>query len=317
MILCAVGLGAILGAKVVRQRLYATAVSFVVGVGMLLPLVDQARLFPYNYTYYNEIAEAAGVDSQTDWWWTSGRELVEHVPRDSYVTCLRQLSSDDIAYPQWMDQGSDCLHNPIGTLAPYAELATTEAVEPPLSEVEFLAASTEMTEVADNCQVIHEVVRPRRRHDAVMGRAMRCTLVTPTYRGVANFPPTSALDASVLEGWVDAAPASGMRLVGDRGRLAVGIPEAWQEADLVVRLVGTNAGALAAIRVNGVEQQVAVRPADGPDGGEALDVRVPGDLARSLGEGRLVLVFEAVAATDEEEAFRLHSLELGRLPAAG
>ena len=316
-VLCAVGLRAILEAEVVRRRLYTTVVSVVVTVGMLLPLADQVRLFPYNYTYYNEIAETAGVDAQTDWWWTSGRKLVEHFPRGSYVTCLRQLSSDDIAYPQWMDQRSDCLRNPIGTLAPYAEGATAPAIKPPLSEVEFLAASTEVTGVADNCQVIHEVVLPRRWHDAVMGRALRCILVAPTYRGVVTFPPTSALDASVLEGWVDAAPMSGMVLVGQGGRLAVGIPAAWREHSLVVRLSVTNAGALAAIRVNGVGQRFDVRTADDPDGGEVIDIRVPGDLAGRRGEGRLILTLEPTGAAEQGNSFRLHSLELSQLPAAG
>lgn len=310
MVLCAIGLSAILGAEVVRRRLYTSIVSVIVAAGMLLPLADQVRLFPYSYTYYNEIAETAGVDTQTDWWWTSGRELVQHLPRGSYVTCIRQLSADGLAYPQWMDLQSDCSDNPVGTLAPYAASRAGKGLEPPLSEVEFLATSTEVSEVANNCSVLHEVVRQRRWHEAVMGYALRCTLVAPSYRGLVTFPPTSALDASVLDGWIAAPQASGMSLASSSARLAVGIPEDWRESSLTARLRTTNADELGSVRVNGIEQPFSVQQADDAAARQVIDIQVDPALAGRFGDGRLILTFEDLNRVPDQPSFQLHSLQL-------
>lgn len=310
MVLCVIGLSAVLGAEVARQRLYTTIVSMIVVAGMLLPVVDQVRLFPYNYTYYNEIAESAGVDTQTDWWWTSGRELAEHFPPGSYVSCVRQLTSEGIAYPQWLDLQSGCLDNPVGTLAPYVTHAADNGIEPPLSEVEFLATTWEVSGVADNCSVIHEVVRPRRWHDAVMGYALRCTLVAPTYRGPVAFPPSSALDASVLDGWRASPQATGMTLAASGGRIAVGIPDDLRGSTLAVRLLARNADVVAALRVNGIVQPFRVLTVAGSAASQAIEVRVDTQVAARLGEGRLILGFERSEEATDEQDFELRSLEL-------
>ena len=91
-VLCAVGLATVLA---LAQRLSRggvvtkTAIWVVVALGLALPMVDQARLFPYGYAYVNELSAREQIDGRlpTDYWRTSMRELIPLVPAEGATSC--------------------------------------------------------------------------------------------------------------------------------------------------------------------------------------------------------------------------------------
>lgn len=69
-----------------RRRQAATAVLV---AALLIPLAQQALLFPYNYTYVNPVAAIGGVDDrwETDYWFSSAPEAISHVPVGAELRC--------------------------------------------------------------------------------------------------------------------------------------------------------------------------------------------------------------------------------------
>jgi len=58
-------------------------------LALIVPLVEQARLFPYNYTYVNPVAGLGGVNDrwETDGYWVSAPEALSKVPRTVDLRC--------------------------------------------------------------------------------------------------------------------------------------------------------------------------------------------------------------------------------------
>ena len=73
------------------------AVAGVLSAALILPVVEQTLLFPYNYTYVNPIAGIGGVNGrwETDFWGASLREALSRLPADAAPLCSlgRQLGS--------------------------------------------------------------------------------------------------------------------------------------------------------------------------------------------------------------------------------
>lgn len=302
-VLTAIGVTALLSAEAKRPRVQTAVVSVVVVVGVLAPSVDQLRLFPYNYTYYNEAAALIGIQGQSDWWWTGARELTSGLPPDQYVACIRDLDANGVAHPQWFDTQTDCATSQAGTLAPYAsERAGT--LESPLSEIEFLAVRTEDVGEADNCHLLYDVTRPVRWSDVVMGRIDRCELRPPKYDAPIDLP-AEPNEVGLLDGWLlPTSGESGIVLESARGRVAITVSSAWHGKAVGVTLDATGAGALSELRVNGVEQAW-----DAADDGEGIAFEVSPEVAAEFGDGRLVFSF--FRSTGEgEDHLRLTSLQL-------
>ena len=92
-------------AAVGAQRLSARALSVgpagarrpivlaLLSVALVVPMVAQARLFPYNYAYLNPVAELGGVNGrwETDYWFASAPEALEHVPRGVKLRCSTEI----------------------------------------------------------------------------------------------------------------------------------------------------------------------------------------------------------------------------------
>lgn len=306
-VLAAVGVIALLSAEAKRPRVLSAVVTALVMLGVLAPTVDQVRLFPYNYTYFNEVADAAGIEGQTDWWWTSARQLAQVLPPTEYAACVRELDPEGVAHPQWIDLQTNCATSDAGTLAPYAS-ERAGLIDPPLSELEFLAVSTEVVDEPENCQVLHEVTRPVRFGEAVMGRVARCELRPPTYGGGIDLPAEPGV-VSMLDGWRLPKPdESGIVLEYGRGRIAIAVPDAWRGSSVNVALRASRTEALSSLRVNGVEQTWTVA-ADG----ERIVFDVPQDVAADFGDGRLVFSFLSTEA-DGGDGLRLLSLEMSSGP---
>lgn len=88
----------------------------IITLGVGATLVAHVALFPYNYVYVNPVASIRGIDGvwMTDYWATSGRELVPLIPTDLPVACDRwdgvrqfELCADKPQYsPYWANVSS-------------------------------------------------------------------------------------------------------------------------------------------------------------------------------------------------------------------
>lgn len=65
------------------------AAAVVLCAALLVPMAEQLRLFPYNYTYVNPIARIGGVNErwETDYWVASAPEALSRVPQEAELRC--------------------------------------------------------------------------------------------------------------------------------------------------------------------------------------------------------------------------------------
>lgn len=70
-------------------------VAAVLSAALIIPMVEQSFLFPYNYTYVNPVAELGGVNGrwETDYWFASAPEAIERVPRGVKLRCSMEIVS--------------------------------------------------------------------------------------------------------------------------------------------------------------------------------------------------------------------------------
>ena len=84
-VLVAVGLAHLLAWA--RHRGRPELVGGLAAVALLAPMVDQATLFPYQYSYFNVAFDATGAHADSDYWRTSVPELLPAIPTDGQVVC--------------------------------------------------------------------------------------------------------------------------------------------------------------------------------------------------------------------------------------
>jgi hypothetical protein len=150
-----------------------TVIFAVFAIGVTLITVDQVRLFPYNYSYYNEIAQGPGATGRwdTDYWSASLREVALPIAPGDPAIC-RNVSGDinmDIAV----------LPDPCDILQPYVgEGAVAEKSE--LGSREFWAIRTDKglasvgPIISGNCTFHSAVSRDLRGETIVMSRLYVC-----------------------------------------------------------------------------------------------------------------------------------------------
>ncbi len=68
-------------------------VAALLSVALIIPMVAQTLLFPYNYAYVNPVAELGGINGrwETDYWFASAPEALERVPRGVRLRCSMQI----------------------------------------------------------------------------------------------------------------------------------------------------------------------------------------------------------------------------------
>lgn len=84
------------------KKNWLRAVWIVIALGISIPFIAQMRLFPYNYTFFNAVATAPGIDGRwaTDYWRASGRELIQRVPLGGTESCgTEQLAKGQGVFP--------------------------------------------------------------------------------------------------------------------------------------------------------------------------------------------------------------------------
>jgi hypothetical protein len=134
-------------------------VALVACIALAAPLVDQATLFPYNYAYYNPLADVAQVTTDGEYYRGSGRELVPQLPKEGRIVCSPTADEDGNAMRMaHLDGWVDCASAVYSPISAYAD--QRRANLPALSEDEFWAITFGRgTGSPDNCERLTGVTR--------------------------------------------------------------------------------------------------------------------------------------------------------------
>ncbi len=155
------------------RRAWTTGLWLVVAVGIIVPTVDQIRLFPYGYVYFNEIATIQPVNGRwaTDYWRASSQELATIIPGDglescSYVTAEKgpaPCGSQSPFLPFWGERGTAALPG---------RLTSTEYW--------FVRENGGDVSIPEGCTLHDQLTRPLKDEDVVIAQVFRCTMPEAT-----------------------------------------------------------------------------------------------------------------------------------------
>lgn len=272
-------------------------------VALVVPLAVQAQLFPYNYAYASVPAAALApsvgerwpeYQMPTDYWRTSVRELAPEVPAGGFVLCQPNLV--DGVFMRWSNDGRDnCATDVVGPLAPY-DAERGGGWDAPITE--FLAVTSGVDRIGENCTRIADVTRPMWWRTMTMSYVARCDLVVEQYPAGGLRPGTGG--TTQLGGWTSHPSQPGIGLEGGAdgvAELGWELPTWARGTDLV--LLGEGLG------LSGVGIEVNGTPLAVTGSGEDLRVEVPADVAAAAGQDRLL-----VAVSDEDGDLRLVALRM-------
>ena len=185
---------ATLGIRGVMRRLdmgkrgwVATAAWAAVSVGLVIPLVAQARLFPYNYTYFNAAAALAPIDGNwsTDYWRASSNELIRRTPSSGEVSCGTEQLAKGEFYP--------CLTETM--FSPYLAERGSQALpgQAGPGQYWFIRENGGNIDIPPGCTVHDEISRPLFWRDITIGQVLLCDSAVDTgKRNMAD--PTKPAD---------------------------------------------------------------------------------------------------------------------------
>ena len=158
----------------------STASYAVFALAILVPTVDQYRLFPYNYAYFNEYAALQPIDGRwpTDYWQTSFRELASKIPGDVLLDCRFQssfgrMNEGRLEIPPRRRPEEGCKS---GVIAPF--IATPKATDQTRngSKQSFWIIHENRLGllVPPNCLIEDKITRPLRGQTLTMSWIARC-----------------------------------------------------------------------------------------------------------------------------------------------
>jgi hypothetical protein len=151
------------------QPIMIIALSF----ALVLPMIDQLRLFPYNYVYVNEIAGGRGITErwETDYFQASSAEALSRVPQGVDLLCSDRLVRDWLPnnprYFKCVGVRWDPIADARGeNVSPYAD--------PKDGEVWVIGRYRGGNSPPDFCVRFHDVTRSLRGEDVLMSYVLRC-----------------------------------------------------------------------------------------------------------------------------------------------
>ena len=202
-ILLTIGIAATL--ESVEGRFARLAISGTLGLGLLTPMAAQVQLFPYSYSYVNEVVDALEIDFAPDYWRASYRELLAAVPEGAFVVCSPDLTDDGLALRRMkpggeslLDLSADCRTSPNSVIAPY--LDTPQPVET-VDDTFISMQQVDPDELPANCTELGRVERRRHLRVQLVSIASRCSLVLPEYEGPFELDGGGAGAKYLLGGW--------------------------------------------------------------------------------------------------------------------
>lgn len=216
----------------------ARLVGGVALAALVLPVLDQLTLFPYQYTYYNAALDLTGAHVPSDYWRTSVPELLPRIPTDGQVVCGPTRSSrlgavagsravgstppDQLLAGRYSSDSSvDCRTDPLGPLSS-AWSALHRPITDTLPHEEFYALIDRDHQVPANCTRLDAVTRTRHLRTVAMTYLARCRLEpAPLGAEPVRFVRTAAepnlappLWKYAPEGWVMRSSATAIDATG-------------------------------------------------------------------------------------------------------
>lgn len=255
-------------------------------VALVVPVVVQLQLFPYNYAYSSVpgalLAPRVGerwpaYELPTDYWRTSVRELAPEIPVGGFVMC-QPTSEDGVFMRRSNDGRENCATDVIGPLAPYDDLRSGSWASSP---DQFLAVVSGVDRIGANCERLDDVTRPMWWRTVTMSYVARCDLVTVPYpEGGMQFAGDGHDTAVLLGGWDVHRDRPGIGIREGSAELGFTLPEWATGRDVVLSGEAQGAEGLG-LRVNGADVDVEVVgdawSAVVPAGGDRLLVTVTAD----------------------------------------
>jgi hypothetical protein len=272
------------------SRIAGSALVILWSLALLAPVVAQAQLFPYAYTYASPLVSRSGPN---DWARVSLRELVPGLDPGDFVIC-QPLTSPDGQTMRYRPPGgrpaaegsSDCGTDPLGTVTPYTE--QTGPGDHAVVQDTFLALFTRGPGPGSNCEALESISRQTYAGRVPMSTVARCDLVLSAYPSSgAKLGPDGSGAEFLLGGWSSSPAREGVQLREPVGSLGFVVPEPWTDRPLWVELDG-EAARVPEVRVN--NEPVVARPTGS---GWVLDV--PAETVAAIGEGRLVITLSQPA----------------------
>lgn len=154
-----------------RPRAWRGAATVALCAALLVPLAEQALLFPYNYAYVNPVAGIGGVNDrwETDYWFASDREAISRVPADAELLC-----SFFLVKPTHSRDDADLNRCTSTQMAPLKHLQGTEAEHASGSKAWLIARKRMANRPPLYCEEADNVTRWLRGESVVMSHVLSC-----------------------------------------------------------------------------------------------------------------------------------------------
>ncbi len=276
-------------------------------LGMVVPTASHARLFPYDYVWFNAAAAMRPIDGSwmTEYWRVSARELVAHMPEGGFPSC-RPWSPDRLIISCETQPQYNVYWETRGEAEPETVMGPGEYF---LAEVNRYGST-----VPDGCSAVHEVTRPLFGQDVLMSAVSRCSIPLLPYPEGGISSADGAARGYAITGWVPPVgdPVRSYRVPAT---VAFVLPTDDRATDLRLSLRLRSAETVAepitaVVRVNG--SPVAERRVSPSTSG--LVVTVPAAVADTFGDGRVYVEISLLTGGRSGDR-RLLSFDLSRLTA--
>lgn len=251
-VLVTLGIAHVLGWAALRGR--TSQLGGLAAAALVLPVVTQATLFPYQYTYWNVALEATGAHVASDYWRTSVPELLPSIPSDGQIICGPTRSSEigpsaatdedtTIAGRYSSDSSVDCRVDPLGPLS-----SSWRAQGLPLGDRlphdQFYVVIDRDHALPSNCTQLASVTRQRHWREVSMTYLARCRLApSPIGEGATfvraegeNMEP--ALWSYAPEGWVMRESTNAIDAAGGSASLTFRAPTACDQGACALEVRG-------------------------------------------------------------------------------
>jgi len=271
-----------------RPRLVQIGAA-VVALGLVVPTVTAARLFPYSYTWFNGATAIAPIDGKwmTDYWWASDREVTPLLPAEEPSGCYLWKSGQ-----QLISCGS------IAQAQPYWPTRGSQADEPPLAPGQYYVMTFNRygAEPHPTCEMVAAVTRPIFWRDMTMSFVTRCTVPLSPYPEQGLSFADAADEQYLLWGWERPGTPDARWAWHTSADVGFRIPPELEGQDLRLTLDAApylapgQASSTLDVLVNGTP---VGRYEFTDSARRSLTAVVPADVVAAVGDGRVVVRFIA------------------------
>lgn len=282
----------------------AGALSFATALSLVLPTIDQIRLFPYNYAYFNELASTQTINNRwaTDYWFLSSREIASLINSKEPFVCFNplvlgrnSLTDPAIGYP--LRPFQDCLRAP--QIAPYLKNLSTKVSTLDLMPYGYWYVRENQFgyNIPSNCSLADEVSRPLRGQNLMLSYIARCEMIFEQYLLPETNDSTEINKKFLLDGW-SILEGNSIWSIGEFARIGITLPKVLQENNLILKISGqhfTSNGKnkIVKIYVNNILMSEKVQ-IDIKKSKIEINILIPKSVSDDLGSGRLLIKVETL-----------------------